>query len=151
VSGFAKSLEFYLWIKAFHIVAVMAWMAGMLYLPRLFVYHCEVVPGSPESERFKRMERRLLRIIINPAMIAAWILGLILSFLPATDAWHHHWFHVKFALVLVMSAVHGLYARWTRLFGRDANAHSARFYRIWNEVPAALLVGIVVLAIVKPL
>ena len=144
------SVDFYLWVKAFHVVAVIAWMAGMLYLPRLFVYHCETAPGSAESERFKRMERRLLRIIINPAMIAVWILGLTLSFLPVTDAWHHHWFHVKFALVLVMSALHGLYARWTRLFGRDANVHSARFYGIWNEVPAALLFVIVVMAVVKP-
>jgi protoporphyrinogen IX oxidase len=150
MSAFVQSVSFYLWIKAFHIVAVIAWMAGMLYLPRLFVYHCETVPGSAESERFKRMEGRLLRIIINPAMIAVWLLGLTLSFLPITDAWHQHWFHVKFALVLAMSALHGLYARWTRSFARDANAHSVRFYRMWNEVPAALLIAIVVLTVVKP-
>jgi putative membrane protein len=144
------SVGFYLWVKAFHVTAVIAWMAGMLYLPRLFVYHCEAVPGSAESERFKRMERRLLRIIINPAMIAVWILGLTLSLLPITNAWHQHWFHVKLALVLAMSAVHGLYARWTKAFGRDTNTHSARFYRIWSEVPAALLIVIVVLAVVKP-
>ena len=151
MTAFVESLGFYLWIKAFHVIAVIAWMAGMLYLPRLFVYHCEVPRGSPESERFKRMERRLLRMIINPAMIAVWILGLTLSLLPATDAWHQHWFQVKFVLVLAMSAVHGLYARWTRQFGQDANNHSARFFRVWNEVPAALIVAIVVLAIVKPL
>jgi putative membrane protein len=150
MNSFIHSPGFYLWVKAFHVIAVIAWMAGMLYLPRLFAYHCETVPGSPESERFKRMELRLLRIIISPAMIAVWILGLTLSFLPITDAWHQHWFHVKFALVLAMSAVHGLYARWTRLFGRDTNTHSARFYRMWNEVPAALLIAIVVLAVVKP-
>jgi putative membrane protein len=150
MSGFIHSVGFYLWIKAFHIVAVIAWMAGMLYLPRLFVYHCETEPGSVESERFKRMERRLLRIIINPAMIAAWVFGLTLSFLPITDAWHQHWFHVKFALVLAMSALHGLYARWTRFFGRDENTHDARFYRVWNEIPAALLIVIVVMAVVKP-
>jgi len=150
MSGFVHSVGFYLWIKAFHIVAVIAWMAGMLYLPRLFVYHCETAPGSAESERFKRMERRLLRIIINPAMIAAWVLGLTLSFLPITDAWHQHWFHVKFALVLAMSALHGLYARLTRFFGRDENTHDARFYRLWNEIPAALMIVIVVLAVVKP-
>lgn len=144
------SVGFYLWVKAFHIVAVIAWMAGMLYLPRLFIYHCETAPGSAESQRFKHMERQLLRIIINPAMIAVWVLGLTLSFLPITSAWHQHWFHVKFALVLAMSALHGLYARWTRHFGRDANIHSARFYRFWNEVPAALLIVIVVLAVVKP-
>jgi len=148
--GLVHSVGFYLWIKAFHIVAVIAWMAGMLYLPRLFVYHCETAPGSTESERFKRMEKRLLRIIINPAMIAVWVLGFTLSFLPLTDAWHQQWFQVKFALVLAMSALHGLYARWTRYFGRDENIHGARFYRFWNEIPAALLVGIVVLAVVKP-
>jgi putative membrane protein len=144
-------MAFYLWVKAFHIVAVIAWMAGMLYLPRLFVYHCETAPGSAESERFKRMERRLLRIIINPAMIAAWVLGLTLSFLPITDAWHQHWFHVKFALALAMSVLHGFYARWRKDFDRDANTHSARFYRMWNEAPAVLLIAIVVLAVVKPL
>ena len=140
----------YPWLKAGHILAVIAWMAGMLYLPRLFVYHCDTAPGSAESERFKRMEQRLLRVIINPAMIGVWILGLTLSFLPATDAWHHGWFHVKFALVLMMSGLHGLYARWARFFSRDANTHTARFYRMWNEVPAVLLIVIVVLAVVKP-
>ena len=150
MNALVESTGFYLWIKAFHIIAVIAWMAGMLYLPRLFVYHCETAPGSPESERFKRMERKLLRVIINPAMIAVWILGLTLSFLPITDAWHQHWFHAKFALVLAMSALHGLYARWMRQFACDANVHTARFYRIWNEVPAALLAAIVVLAVVKP-
>ncbi|MGH6888263.1 MAG: protoporphyrinogen oxidase HemJ [Rhizomicrobium sp.] len=145
-----ESATFYLWVKAFHIIAVIAWMAGMLYLPRLFVYHCETVPGTPESERFKRMERRLLRAIINPAMIAVWVLGLTLSFLPITNAWHQGWFHAKFALVLVMSGIHGLYARWVRKFAADANSHPARFYRIWNEVPAVLLVVIVILAVVKP-
>ena len=150
MNGVIESYGFYLWVKAFHILAVIAWMAGMLYLPRLFVYHCDTAPGSAESERFKRMEQRLLRVIINPAMIAVWILGLTLSFLPATDAWHQGWFHVKFALALMMSALHGLYARWTRFFGRDANTHTARFYRMWNEVPAVLLIAIVVLAVVKP-
>lgn len=150
MNALIASAGFYLWVKAFHVVAVVTWMAGMLYLPRLFVYHCEVAPGSAESERFKRMELRLLRIIISPSMIAVWVLGLTLSFLPITDAWHQHWFHVKFALVLAMSALHGLYARWTKAFGRDANTHTARFYRIWNEIPAALLVAIVVLAVVKP-
>ncbi len=145
-----ESTDFYLWIKAFHIIAVIAWMAGMLYLPRLFVYHCETVPGSADSERFKRMERRLLRMIISPAMIVVWVLGLTLSFLPVTGAWHQHWFHAKFALVLGMSGVHGLYARWVRQFAADANSHTARFYRAWNEVPTVLMVAIVILAVVKP-
>jgi protoporphyrinogen IX oxidase len=144
------SSAFYLWIKAFHIIAVVAWMAGMLYLPRLFVYHCETVPGSADSERFKRMERRLLKVIVNPAMIAVWVLGLILSFLPVTQAWHQHWFQAKFALVLVLSGVHGLYARWVRAFAADANTRTAGFYRAWNEVPTVLLVAIVILAVVKP-
>jgi len=150
VNAFWQSEAFYLWVKAFHIIAVIAWMAGMLYLPRLFVYHCETVPGSADSERFKRMERRLLRAIINPAMIAVWLLGLTLSVLPITDAWHQHWFHGKLVLVLAMTGVQGLYARWVRKFAADANTHSARFYRVWNEVPTALLVGIVILAVVKP-
>ena len=147
---FWDSAGFYLWVKAFHIIAVIAWMAGMLYLPRLFVYHCETVPGSVDSERFKRMERRLLRMIMNPAMIAVWVLGLTLSFLPITGAWHQHWFQAKFALVLVLSAVHGLYARWARQFAADANVHTARFYRIWNEVPTVLMGAIVILAVIKP-
>jgi protoporphyrinogen IX oxidase len=145
-----QSNAFYLWVKALHVIAVIAWMAGMLYLPRLFVYHCETSPGTAESERFKVMERKLLRMIINPAMIAVWILGLTLSVLPATDAWHQGWFHTKFALVIAMSGVHGLFANWVKLFARDANARPARFYRAWNEVPTVLMIAIVILAVVKP-
>jgi putative membrane protein len=148
--GLLDSYQFYLWIKALHVIAIIAWMAGMLYLPRLFVYHCETAPGSAESERFKTMERRLLRAIVNPAMIAVWVLGLTLSFLPATDAWHHGWFHVKFLLVIAMSGVHGMFASWVKLFARDENTRPARFYRIWNEVPTALMIAIVILAVVKP-
>ncbi|HEY3777342.1 MAG TPA: protoporphyrinogen oxidase HemJ [Rhizomicrobium sp.] len=146
MSGFLGT--YYLWVKALHILAVIAWMAGMLYLPRLFVYHCETAPGSAESERFKKMERRLLKAIVNPAMIAVWVLGLCLAF--SSEAWRQHWLQAKFGLVLVMSGVHGLYARWVREFGADANRHSTRFYRIWNEVPTVLLVAIVILAVVKP-
>jgi putative membrane protein len=142
------SQSFYLWVKAFHIIAVIAWMAGLLYLPRLFVYHCETTPGTPESERFKVMERRLMRGIINPSMIAVWVLGLTLSFV--TGAWHEAWFHAKFGLVIVMSAVHGFDAMTLKTFARDANTRSGRFYRIWNEVPAVLMVAIVILAVVKP-
>jgi putative membrane protein len=141
-------MNFYLWIKAFHVIAVISWMAGMLYLPRLFVYHCETAPGSAESERFKTMERRLLKVIVNPAMIAVWILGVYLAI--SSEAWRQLWLQAKFALVLLMSGVHGLFARWVRQFAADANVHSARFYRIWNEVPAVLMLGIVVLAVVKP-
>jgi putative membrane protein len=138
----------YLWLKAFHVVAIIAWMAGMLYLPRLFVYHCDAPKGSPQSETFKVMERRLLKAIINPAMIVAWVLGLYLAY---EGGWFRSgWLHAKLALVLAMSAVHGLYARWVRDFAADRNARPARFYRIWNEVPTLLLIGIIVLVIVKP-
>ena len=138
----------YLWIKAFHVVAVIAWMAGMLYLPRLFVYHCEAEKGSVQSETFKVMERRLLKAIINPAMIVAWVLGLYLAW---EGGWFRSgWLHGKLALVLGMSAVHGLYARWVRDFAADRNRRPARFYRVWNEVPTLLLIGIVILVIVKP-
>src|SRR3984957_13307357 len=133
-------MTLYLWIKAFHVIAVIAWLAGLLYLPRLFVYHCETAAGSAESERFKKMERRLLKAIVTPAMIAVWVLGLYLAI--SSEAWRQHWFQVKFALVLVLSGVHGLYARWVREFAADANRHSARFYRAWNEVPTVLMVAI---------
>jgi len=141
-------MTLYLWAKAFHVIAVIAWMAGMLYLPRLFVYHCETERGSAESERFKKMERRLLKIIINPAMIAVWILGLYLA--VSSQAWRQHWLQAKFVLVLGMSGVNGLYARWVKRFAMDANTHSAGFYRAWNEVPTLLMVAIVILAVVKP-
>jgi protoporphyrinogen IX oxidase len=150
MTGIFQSTEFYLWVKAFHVIAVIAWMAGMLYLPRLFVYHCETVSGTPESERFKVMERKLLRLIVNPAMIAVWVLGLTLSFMPATDAWHQPWFHAKLALVVAMSGVHGLFASWVKLFARDGNKRPARFYRLWNEVPTVLMIAIVILVVVKP-
>ena len=136
------------WIKAFHVIAVIAWMAGMLYLPRLFVYHCEAEPGSPQSETFKSMERRLLKVIINPAMIATWALGLWLAW---TGGWlTAGWLHAKLALVLILSGVHGLFARWVKDFAADRNRRSAAFYRIVNEVPTLLMIGIVILAIVKP-
>ena len=138
----------YLWIKAFHVIAVIAWMAGMLYLPRLFVYHCEAEKGSVQSETFKVMERRLLKAIINPAMIVAWVLGLYLAW---EGGWFRSgWLHGKLALVLGLSAVHGLYARWVRDFAADRNTRPARFYRVWNEAPTLLLIGIVILVIVKP-
>jgi putative membrane protein len=141
---------YYLWIKAFHIIAVIAWMAGMLYLPRLFVYHAEVAPGSPESAKFKLMERRLLRAIINPAMGATWLLGLTLALTPASGGFAQPWLHAKLTLVVILSGIHGLFSRWQRDFGRDANRHPQRFYRIWNEVPAVLMVFIVILVVVKP-
>jgi len=138
----------YLWVKALHIIAVIAWMAGMLYLPRLYVYHCEAEPGSRLSETFKVMERRLLRAIINPAMIAAWIFGFML--VANSDFWGAGWMHAKFALLIAMQLVHAGYARWRRQFAKDENRHPARFYRIMNEVPTLLLIGIVILAVVRP-
>src|SRR5947209_20062342 len=138
----------YDWLKAFHIIAVIAWMAGILYLPRLFVYHCAAQVGSKQSETFKVMEQRLLKIIINPSMLATWALGLWLAW--AGNWLSAPWLHAKIVLVLVLSGLHGLLARWARDFGHDQNRHSARFYRIINEVPAILMVAIVGLAVVKP-
>jgi len=136
------------WIKAFHVISVIAWMSGMFYLPRLFVYHTETTPGSPESERFKVMERRLLRAIINPAMIATWLFGLTLAWLTAV--YEEHWFQAKFALVIAMSGVHGHFVGRVRAFAEDRNDKPARFYRILNEVPPLLMVFIVILVIVQP-
>ena len=142
-------LPLYPWIKTLHIVSVVAWMAGLLYLPRLFVYHAGARPGSETSETFKVMERRLLRAIINPAMIATWVLGLWLVW--ASEAWRAGWFQAKFVLVLLLSGVHGLLARSFKAFAADRNRHSAKFYRLVNELPTLLMIGIVILAIVKPL
>ena len=138
----------YEWIKALHVIAVIAWMAGMLYLPRLFVYHCEAETGSTQSGTFKVMERRLLKAIINPAMIVTWLSGLYL-------AWVGHWFsapwlHGKLLLVVVLSGVHGFFSRWVKDFAADRNTRSQRFYRFINEVPTILMIGIVILVVVKP-
>jgi putative membrane protein len=136
------------WVKAFHIISVIAWMAGMLYLPRLFVYHCEAEPGSKQSETFKIMERRLLKAIINPAMTVAWILGLFLAW---EGGWFAaHWLQAKLALALALSGIHGLFVYWVRDFAADRNQHSQRFYRIINETPTILMIGIVILVTVKP-
>jgi putative membrane protein len=138
----------YEWIKALHVIAVIAWMAGMLYLPRLFVYHCQAEAGSKQSETFKVMERRLLKAIINPAMVVSWLAGLYL-------AWAGHWlsagwFHGKLLLVLVLSGVHGLCSRWVKDFAADRNTKTQKVYRIINEIPTALMIGIVILVVVKP-
>jgi protoporphyrinogen IX oxidase len=135
-------------IKAFHIVAVIAWMAGMLYLPRLFVYHSVAEPGSRQSETFKVMERRLLKAIITPAMIATWVLGLWLAW---DGNWYmSHWLAAKVVLVLAMSAMHGFFVRWVNDFGHDRNRHPQKFYRIVNEVPTILMIFIVFLVVLKP-
>ena len=139
--------DYYLWIKAAHIIAVIAWMAGLLYLPRLFVYHCEAETGSARSEMLKVMERRLLRAIMTPAMILAFIFGGALIHIIGFDA---AWLHAKLALVLILAVSHGLMARWRRDFAKDRNQRSHRVFRIANEVPAALMIAIVILAVVKP-
>ena len=138
----------YLWLKAFHVIAIIAWMAGMLYLPRLFVYHCEAPRGSIQSETFKIMERRLLKAIINPAMIVTWVLGLVLVWQGGW--WTAGWLHAKLALVVILSGLPGVYARRLKEFAADQNTRPARYYRILNEVPTALMIGIVILVIVKP-
>ena len=138
----------YEWIKALHVIAVIAWMAGMLYLPRLFVYHCEAEAGSRQSETFKVMERRLLRAIINPAMVVTWVLGLWLAFEGGFIK--AGWLHGKLLLVLILSGIHGFLSRAVRDFAADRNVRSQKFYRIINEIPAVLMVGIVILVIVKP-
>lgn len=138
----------YNWIRAAHIIAVITWMAGMLYLPRLFVYHCETPPGSEGSERFKVMERRLLKGIINPSMMAVWILGLILAWV--SGLYDQTWFHLKFLLVIALSGIHGFLVGCWRDFAQDRNKRTARFYRVINEVPAVIMVLIVILAVVKP-
>ena len=140
----------YPWIKSVHVMAVMAWMAGMFYLPRLYVYHCETVRGSTESERFKVMERRLLKQIINPAMITAWIMGLAMAFTPGIVDWSSGWWWTKFIAVWLMSGFHGALSKWRRQFLEDRNRRPQRFYRIANEVPTLLMAIIVIMVIVRP-
>ena len=138
----------YRWLEAFHIIAVIAWMAGMLYLPRLFVYHCEAEVGSKQSETFKVMERRLLKAIINPAMIVTWALGLWLAW---NGGWYASgWLEAKVVLALGLTGLHGFFVRWVRDFAADQNRNSQKFYRIINEIPTVLMIGIVILAVVKP-
>ncbi len=137
----------YLWIKALHVIAIIAWMAGLLYLPRLFVYHADAAPGR-QSETFKIMERKLYRVIMTPAMIVAWLTGLFMA--VDSGAFHYPWFHVKAALVVLMTATHIYDGVFLDRFARDANAHPARYFRIVNELPTLLMFGIVVMVIVKP-
>lgn len=138
----------YPWIKAFHVIAVISWMAGMLYLPRLFVYHAESEVGSAKSETFKVMERRLLRAIINPAMMVSWVLGLWMAW--SIFGFKGGWLHGKIALVIALSGVHGYLAASVRRFAEDRNTKSSRHWRIVNEVPTVLMILIVILVIVKP-
>lgn len=140
--------EAYLWAKAVHVIAVISWMAGMLYLPRLFVYHAEIGPGTPQSETFKVMEQRLLRVIINPAMTVAWVLGLWLAW--QGFGFSGGWLHLKILAVIAMSGLHGYFSKAVRLFAEDRNEKSARHWRLMNEGPALLMIVIVVLVVVKP-
>jgi protoporphyrinogen IX oxidase len=138
----------YLWIKAVHVVAIISWMAGLLYLPRLFIYHCDAAPGSVQSETFKVMEQRLLTIIMTPAMIIAWVLGLWLAW--AGGHWSAPWFWAKFAAVIALSAVHGSFSAAARRFAQDQNDKPTRHWRMVNEIPTVLMIAIVILVIVKP-
>jgi putative membrane protein len=138
----------YPWVKAFHVIAVISWLAGMLYLPRLFVYHAEVPVGSPQSEIFKVMEQRLLNIITTPAMVVAWVLGIWLVW--QSGYWVAPWFHAKLACVLALSGLHGYLSASTRAFREDRNTKPARHWRIVNEIPTVLMIAIVILVIVKP-
>ena len=141
--------QYYTWIKAFHIIAVMAWMAGLLYLPRLFVYHVEAKAGGELSETLKTMERRLLRFIMNPAMIAAWILGGLMLW-ANPGLFQMPWMHAKLTGIILITIVHHLYALWRKDFLADKNKRSAKFYKIWNEVPTVLMIIIVIMAVAEP-
>lgn len=138
----------YLWVKAIHVIAVISWMAGLLYMPRLFVYHTEAEIGSIQSETFKVMEQRLYRIIMTPAMLVAWALGLYMAW--SAFGFHGGWLHAKLASVLALSAVHDFYGRSIRSFAADQRRHDGRFWRLMNEVPTVLMIVIVILVIVKP-
>ncbi|MDR3413891.1 MAG: protoporphyrinogen oxidase HemJ [Formivibrio sp.] len=138
----------YLWIKTLHVVAIISWMAGLLYLPRLFVYHSSALTGSDQSETFKTMERRLLQAIMTPAMLVAWASGLWLA--TTAGFFQSPWLHLKLLLVVLMSLAHWHFWRLERAFAVDANRHSGRYFRIWNEIPTLLMLGIVALVIVKP-
>jgi protoporphyrinogen IX oxidase len=140
----------YPWIKAFHVIGLIAWMAGMFYLPRLYVYHCDTVPGSAESERFKVMERRLLKQIINPAMLATLFFGVLLVLTPGLVLWSQGWWYVKLVSVLLLFGFHGAVSKWRKDFLNDRNTRPQRFYRMANEVPTVLMVIIVIMVIVKP-
>ena len=156
VSGWGSAMielsgEAYLWVKALHIISVMAWMAGMLYLPRLFVYHCDAEMGSELSETLKVMERRLLRLIINPAMISSWVFGLTMLAVSGDVLWSEPWMIIKLVCVVFMSIAHGKMAKWRKEFEADRNRRSQKFYRIANEVPTILMIMIIIMAIVQPL
>lgn len=138
------------WIKAFHIISVIAWMAGLLYLPRLFVYHADAPAGSPQSETFKVMEAKLSRVIMLPAMIGTLLFGGAMVGIPGVVNFHEGWFHAKLLLVVLLLGYHHGLARWRSAFAKDQNRHAARFYRMINEIPALAMVAIVILVVVRP-
>jgi len=142
--------EAYPWIKSLHIVSIVAWMAGLLYLPRLYVYHSMAPVESDRSETFKVMERRLLRGIMTPAMLATWVFGLLLAATPGVVDWRTDWIWIKLALVVGLTVFHIALARWCRKFSVDQNCHSTRFFRLVNELPTLALIAIVILVVVKP-
>ena len=145
-------VDLYLWVKAAHIIAVISWMAGLLYLPRLFVYHAECEAGSDQAKVFLVMERRLLKAIMGPAMGATWVLGLTLLLAFDTVSLNSFgWFHLKFALILLLSFFHGYLGKLFRDFADDNNQHNAKFYRLINEIPTVLMIGIVILVVVRPI
>ncbi len=141
---------YYDWIKALHLIAVMSWMAGMLYLPRLFVYHVDALKNSDQSETFKVMERRLFKVIMNPAIIAVWIFGGLMLYTNWELFKISGWMHAKLLFVFLMTGVHHMYIKYLKAFARDENEKSAKFFRVLNEVPTVLMVIIVILAVVKP-
>ena len=142
--------EPYQWIKALHVISVIAWMAGMFYLPRLFVYHAETEPGSDKSETFKIMERRLLRAIMNPAMVAAYIFGILLLISSPLVDWAAGWLWIKLAMITVLTVLHHLYGLWRKTFERDENTRPPRFYKIMNEAPTLAMIVLVLMVVVKP-
>lgn len=150
VLGKSRLNDLYFWLKACHVVSVIAWMAALLYLPRLYAYHADAEPGSAMSETFKTMERRLQRAIMTPAMLASVAFGAILAALPGVVDWTAGWIWLKIAALAALLAYHGLLMRWRGDFEKDVNPRSARFYRIVNEIPTALMIVIVVSAVVKP-
>lgn len=143
-------LEHYEWLRALHIIAVMSWMAGMLYLPRLFVYHAEPGIDSKTSETFKVMERRLMKFIMSPAMGVSWILGLAMLYANPGMMEGQGWMHAKLTLVVLMSGAHGMLSSHLKKFANDENTKSPKFFRIINEIPTVLMIFIVILAVVQP-
>jgi len=142
--------HFYPWTKALHLISLIAWMAGLLYLPRLFVYHCAAAPGTETSELFKVMERKLYKLIMTPAMIATFVFGILLALTPGLVDWHAGWFYVKLVAVILMAGTHGMMSRWRKDFLADVNRHPAKFFRIMNEVPTVLMLVAVVMVVVQP-